>query len=165
MAEININAADNLISYINSNQDISIEDTKKALNIIKNQQNSNNPKYKELLLKIIELINKRTNEANEFVEVIKDNNIDKETKKILALENLPFKDGNIQVEKLIIEMIYDANEPYKTLEDMLIDLVYEYEDDPDELKCRIEAILTELGIESNIENKEEQKIEYLRFRI
>ena len=164
MAEINNKSVDNLINYIINNEEVSIEDTKKAISGIHDNRNASDPKYKELLLKIIHLINKRTDEANEFVDVIYNRTLSKAEKNTLLNQKVPFKDGDIQVEKLIIEKIYETNRPYKTLEDMLVDLVYNIDDDPDELKAKIKAALDEIGINTDIERETEEEKDYLRSR-
>ena len=139
-------AIDELISYVDNNTYISLEDTKTALTVIYPKDTNNyGPKEKQLMLKIVELINKRTEEAEYFVETITNKKITEEERKIQGLKYFPFKNSNLNVEKLIIETAYRTG-PYQTFEDLIIDLIYDTAEDPDELKEEIRNFIKKLEI-------------------
>ena len=161
MSQSQEKAIDSLINYIDNNEYISLEDAKIALSTIYPKTKYNTPKERQLMLKIISLINKRTEEAEYFIETITSKRIDKEEKKKRGLKYFPFRNSNLKLEKLIIETAYDTK-PYKALEDLIIDLVYEDVEDPEEIKKEISNFIHETGIiidtskpfvaEANIDN-------------
>lgn len=138
-------AIDKLINYLDNNEYISLEEAKIALSTIYPKEKYNTPKERELMLKIISLINKRTEEAEYFIETITSKRIDKEEKKKRGLKYFPFRNSNLKLEKLIIEKAYNAN-PYQTIEDLIIDLIYDEVEDPEQLKQEITKFINETGI-------------------
>ena len=145
MSQNQENAVDRLINYIDNNEYISLEDARIALSTIYPKEKYNTPKERQLMLKIISLINKRTEEAEYFIETITSKRIDKEEKKKRGLKYFPFRNSNLKLEKLIIEKAYNAN-PYQTIEDLIIDLIYDEVEDPEQLKQEITKFINETGI-------------------
>ena len=138
-------AIDKLINYLDNNEYISLEEAKIALSTIYPKEKYNTPKERELMLKIVSLISKRTEEAEYFIETITSKRIDKEEKKKRGLKYFPFRNSNLKLEKLIIEKAYNAN-PYQTIEDLIIDLIYDEVEDPEQLKQEITKFINETGI-------------------
>ena len=154
MSENNKSSVEMLIDYIDNNSYISEEKTIQALKQINKKETITDPKQRELLLKVIGLINKRTHEITDFIDIIR-GRMSHAEKLRQAAEHLPFKDGNIEIEKIIIEKTYDIKEEFTTFEDLLIDLLYEDIDEPEELKEQIKEILDELDIHISLSpNKE-----------
>ena len=139
-------AVNNLINYIDNNEYVSLEDAKIALKTLYvTEKNNRATNAKVLLLKIIGLINKRTEEVERFIDIITNKRISNEERKLQGLKHFPFKNSNLKVEALIIEKAYDT-EPYQSIEDLIIDLIYETADDPEELKEVIRNFITDTGI-------------------
>ena len=145
MSQSQEKAIDSLIGYLDNNEYISLEDAKIALSTIYPKEKYNTPKERQLMLKIISLINKRTEEAEYFIETITSKRLNNEEKKIRGLKYFPFRNSNLKLEKLIIEKAYDAN-PYQTIEDLIIDLIYDEVEDPEQLKQEITKFINETGI-------------------
>ena len=138
-------AIDSLISYLDNNEYISLEDAKIALSTIYPQEKYNTPKERELILKIVNLINKRTEEAEYFIETINSKRLSTEEKKARGLKYFPFRNSNLKLEKMIIEIAYDID-PFETIEDLIINLVYDELENPDEVKQEITNFINETGI-------------------
>ena len=139
-------AVNNLINYIDNNEYVSLEDTKTALKTIYlKAENNKVTNVKLLLLKIIGLINRRTEEVERFIDIITNKRLSSEERKLQGLKHFPFKNSNLKVEALIVEKAYDTK-PYQSIEDLIIDLIYDTADDPDELKEVIRNFIKDTGI-------------------
>ena len=138
-------AIDKLINYLDNNEYISLEEAKIALSTIYPKEKYNTPKERELMLKIVSLISKRTEEAEYFIETITSKRINKEKKKKRGLKCFPFRNSNLKLEKLIIETAYETK-PYETIEDLIVNLIYEDIEDPEEVKKEISNFINETGI-------------------
>lgn len=117
-----------LEDYLDNQSDISLEDAGQALKIVYNGKSDN--KYR-LYQKIINLIYKRIDESLQFAKILSSKQYSDEEKQSLALDNLPFKDGNIDVEKKIIAAAYQETES-KSYENLIIGFLCEDRDNYDE---------------------------------
>ncbi len=139
-------AVNNLINYIDNNEYVSLEDAKIALKTLyTTEENNKATNVKVLLLKVIGLINRRTEEVEKFIDIITNKRLSNEERKIQGLKHFPFRNSNLNVEKLIIEKAYETD-PYQSIEDLIIDLIYETVNNPEELKEKINEFITDTGI-------------------
>lgn len=145
-------SVDKLIGFLDNGTHIDPETTCKALDCVYGKKNKNkklNEKERNLVYKIIRLINNRTQEVNDFIDVLNDKKMTDDEKNKFYINHYPFKDSNLKIEKLIFEAVYEVDE-YKAYEDMIIDLIYDDLEDPDEFKDIIKTIMINNGINMNI---------------
>lgn len=137
-------AVEKLINYLDNGEYISVEDTKEALQKI-------NIYEKQIILKIVKLINKRTKEVNDFINVISNEKISEEERISLGYKKFPFQDGTVNIDKLIIQKVYGTSE-YENITDLICDLAYNYIYD---LKPQIQYFSN--GLKINVDNETEHK--------
>lgn len=147
-------AIDNLIGYLDNNSCVSPEDINVAINsVYKSDNRTFSPQEKKLIYQIVGLLNKRTAEVENFIEILESKTLSKEEKNKFYLEHFPFQDANLDVEKIIFQDIYNTKE-YQDVESLILDLVYDDIDEPEKMKERIREIIEDNNISFNEKNKE-----------
>lgn len=152
-------SVDKLISFLDNGTPIDSETTNKALDCVygkKNRDKKLDEKERILVYKIIRLINNRTQEVTDFLDVLNDKKMTDDEKKKFYIDNYPFKNANLEIEKLIFESVYEVDE-YKTYEDMIIDLIYDGVEEPEEFKDKIKTIMVSNNINISLSFNDENK--------
>lgn len=152
-------SVDKLISFLDNGTPIDSETTNKALDCVygkKNKDKKLDEKERILVYKIIRLINNRTQEVTDFLDVLNDKKMTDDEKKKFYIDNYPFKNANLEIEKLIFESVYQVDE-YKTYEDMIIDLIYDDVEEPKEFKDKIKTIMVSNNINISLSSNDENK--------
>ena len=96
-------ATNKLVDFLDNNTHITPEEAKQALEKLTPIKGNYNKLPSNIMLRIVKLISKRTEEVSDFLDVLNDKKLSKEEKKEIYSKNFPFKNSNYETENIRVQ--------------------------------------------------------------